>query len=87
VCRAWRLHATFDETISRALDVFEKVHQGMPFDGLHWFFGHAESISDHSIEPIAALGGSIAVQPPHGLSGRVFCRALRPRRCRSDAAG
>jgi hypothetical protein len=26
----WRLHATYDETISRALDVFEKV-------GLSWF--------------------------------------------------
>ena len=26
----WRLHATYDETISRALDVFEKVHRDIP---------------------------------------------------------
>src|SRR6201994_4241179 len=38
----WRMHATYDETISRALDVFEKVHQDTPLDGLHWFFDHAE---------------------------------------------
>jgi len=45
----WRLHATYDETISRALDVFEKVHQEAPLDGIHWFFDHAETISDRSI--------------------------------------
>jgi predicted amidohydrolase YtcJ len=39
----WRLHATYDETISRALDVFERVNQDMPLDGLHWFFDHAET--------------------------------------------
>jgi len=27
----WRLHATYDETISRALDVYEKVARDMPF--------------------------------------------------------
>src|ERR1700678_1202633 len=40
----WRLHATYDETISRALDVFEKVNQDTPLEGLHWFFDHAETI-------------------------------------------
>src|SRR6202041_1754534 len=58
----WRLHATYDETISRALDVFEKVDKEIPLAGLHWFFDHAETISDHSIERIAELGGGIAVQ-------------------------
>ncbi len=28
----WRLHATYDETISRALDVFERVNRDMPLD-------------------------------------------------------
>src|SRR6202045_4551403 len=41
----WRLHATYDETISRALDVFERVNQDIPLEGLHWFFVHAETIS------------------------------------------
>ena len=62
----WRMHATYDETISRALDVFEKVNQDMPLEGLHWFFDHAETISDQSIDRIAALGGGIAVQQLHG---------------------
>jgi predicted amidohydrolase YtcJ len=58
----WRLHATYDETITRALDVYEKVNRDMPFDGLHWFFDHAETIRDRNIDRIAALGGGIAVQ-------------------------
>jgi predicted amidohydrolase YtcJ len=58
----WRLHATYDETISRALDVFEKVNADQPFGGLHWFFDHAETISARNIDRIAALGGGIAVQ-------------------------
>ncbi len=68
----WRLHATYDETISRALDVFEKVNQEMPLDGLHWFFDHAETISDQSIDRIAALGGGIAVQHRMAYQGEYF---------------
>ncbi|MEH2471811.1 putative amidohydrolase YtcJ [Nitrobacteraceae bacterium AZCC 2161] len=68
----WRLHATYDETISRALDVFEKVNQDMPLQGLHWFFDHAETISDQSIDRIAALGGGIAVQHRMAYQGEYF---------------
>jgi predicted amidohydrolase YtcJ len=68
----WRLHATYDETISRALDVFEKVNQDMPLDGLHWFFDHAETISEQSIDRIAALGGGIAVQHRMAYQGEYF---------------
>jgi predicted amidohydrolase YtcJ len=68
----WRLHATYDETISRALDVFERVNQDTPLDGLHWFFDHAETISDQSIDRIAALGGGIAVQHRMAYQGEYF---------------
>src|ERR1700675_2628643 len=68
----WRLHATHDETISRALDVYERVNQDMPLDGLNWFFDHAETISDESIDRIAALGGGIAVPQPMALQGEIF---------------
>jgi predicted amidohydrolase YtcJ len=68
----WRLHATYDETISRALDVFETVHQDTPLDGLHWFFDHAETISNQSIDRIAALGGGIAVQHRMAYQGEYF---------------
>jgi predicted amidohydrolase YtcJ len=68
----WRLHATYDETITRALDVFEKVNQEIPFNGLHWFFDHAETISDRNIDRIAALGGGIAVQHRMAYQGEYF---------------
>jgi predicted amidohydrolase YtcJ len=68
----WRLHATYDETISRALDVFEHVNQDIPLEGLNWFFDHAETISDESIERIAALGGGIAVQHRMAYQGEYF---------------
>jgi predicted amidohydrolase YtcJ len=68
----WRLHATYDETISRALDVFERVNQDIPLDGLNWFFDHAETISEQSIDRIAALGGGIAVQHRMAYQGEYF---------------
>lgn len=68
----WRLHATYDETISRALDVFEKVNQDIPLAGINWFFDHAETISDSSIDRIAALGGGIAVQHRMAYQGEYF---------------
>src|ERR1700756_357149 len=68
----WRLHATYDETISRALDVFERVNQDIPFNGLHWFFDHAETISDRCIDRIAAVGGGAAVQHRMAYQGEYF---------------
>jgi predicted amidohydrolase YtcJ len=68
----WRLHATYDETISRALDVFERVNRDIPLDGLNWFFDHAETITDRSIDRIAALGGGVAVQHRMAYQGEYF---------------
>jgi predicted amidohydrolase YtcJ len=68
----WRLHATYDETISRALDVFERVNRDVPLTGLHWFIDHAETISERSIDRIAALGGGIAVQHRMAYQGEYF---------------
>jgi predicted amidohydrolase YtcJ len=68
----WRLHATYDETISRALDVFERVNQDIPLNTLNWFFDHAETVSDESIDRIAALGGGIAVQHRMAYQGEYF---------------
>jgi len=68
----WRLHATYDQTIGRALDVFEKVNRDVPFNGLHWFFDHAETISERNIDRIAALGGGIAVQHRMTFQGEYF---------------
>lgn len=68
----WRLHATYDETITRALDVFEKVNRDIPLAGLNWFFDHCETISQRSIDRIAALGGGIAVQHRMAYQGEEF---------------
>jgi len=68
----FRLHATYDESIGRALDVFERVNRDIPFDGLHWFFDHAETVSERNIERIAALGGGIAIQHRMAFQGEAF---------------
>ena len=68
----WRLHATYDQTIGRALDVFEKVNKDIPLTGLNWFFDHAETISDRNIDRVAALGGGIAVQHRIAFQGEYF---------------
>jgi predicted amidohydrolase YtcJ len=68
----WRLHATYNETITRALDVFEKVDRDVPLKGLNWFFDHCETIDDRNIERIAKLGGGIAVQHRMAYQGEYF---------------
>ncbi len=68
----FRLHATYDETITRALNVYEEVNRKIPFKGLHWFFDHCETISDRNIERIKALGGGIAVQDRMAFQGEYF---------------
>jgi predicted amidohydrolase YtcJ len=68
----FRLHATYNETIERALKVYEEVNQEIPFDGLHWFFDHCETISDRNIERVKALGGGIAVQNRMAFQGEYF---------------
>lgn len=68
----FRLHATYNESIERFLNVFENVNRDIPFNGLHWFFDHAETVSDKNIERIAALGGGIAVQHRMAFQGEYF---------------
>ncbi len=68
----FRLHATYDETITHALNVYEAVNREAPFDGLHWFFDHCETISDRNIERVKALGGGIAVQNRMAFQGEYF---------------
>ncbi len=68
----FRLHATYDESIERFLNVFEEVNRDVPFDGLHWFFDHAETVTDRNLERIKALGGGIAVQHRMAFQGEYF---------------
>jgi predicted amidohydrolase YtcJ len=68
----FRLHTTYEETITRALNVYEQVNREVPFEGLHWFFDHCETISDRNIERVKALGGGIAVQDRMAFQGEYF---------------
>jgi predicted amidohydrolase YtcJ len=74
----WRLHATYEETIARALDVFERVNRDIPLAGLNWFIDHAETITDRSMDRIAALGGGIAVQHRMAYQGDYFVERYGP---------
>ena len=68
----FRMHATYNESIERFLDVFESVDEKVPFDGLRWFFDHAETISEKSIERVRRLGGGIAIQDRMAFQGEYF---------------
>jgi predicted amidohydrolase YtcJ len=68
----FRLHATYDESISRALTIYEKINNEIPITNLNWFFDHAETISDQSIERVKKLGGGIAIQNRMAFQGEYF---------------
>lgn len=68
----FRIHATYDESISQFLDVFERVNRDVPFDGLRFIIDHAETIRPASIDRIKALGGGIAIQHRMAFQGEYF---------------
>ncbi len=68
----FRIHATYDESITRFLNIFEEVNREVPFKGMRWFFDHAETISQRNIERVRALGGGIAIQDRMAFQGEYF---------------
>ncbi|GGN07418.1 amidohydrolase [Dyadobacter beijingensis] len=70
----FRLHATYDESIGKDLDVIEKVGKQVPLEGIPWFFDHAETISESNIRRIKALGGGIAIQHRMAYQGELFVK-------------
>jgi predicted amidohydrolase YtcJ len=68
----FRLHATYNESITRFLDVFENVNREVPFNGLRWFFDHAETITPANLERVRNLGGGIAIQDRMAFQGEYF---------------
>lgn len=74
----FRLHATYDESIARFLNVFEAVNREVPFNGLRWFFDHAETVTERNLDRIAALGGGIAVQHRMAFQGEYFVDRYGP---------
>jgi predicted amidohydrolase YtcJ len=71
----FRLHATYDSTIRRDLNIFEKLAaEGLFPAGNRWLFDHAETVSDDSLDRIAALGGAMSVQNRMSFQGEAFVR-------------
>ncbi|WP_338373693.1 amidohydrolase family protein, partial [Enterococcus faecium] len=69
----FRIHATYDESISRLLNVFERVNAKQPF-ATRFIIDHAETVSERNIERIGALGGGIAIQHRMAYEGEIFVR-------------
>lgn len=67
----FRIHATYDESIDRFLNVFERVNGREPFS-TRFIIDHAETISERNIERIKALGGGIAIQHRMAFQGEYF---------------
>lgn len=68
----FRIHGTYDESISRFLDVFERVNAEFPLNGLNWFIDHAETVTQRNLDRIKALGGGIAIQHRMAYQGEDF---------------
>jgi predicted amidohydrolase YtcJ len=66
-----RIHATYDQTISQLLDVFERVFTDTGYRS-RWAIDHAETITPRNIARIAEMGGGIAVQNRLSFSGEYF---------------
>jgi hypothetical protein len=68
----FRIHATYNESISRFLNIFEEVNRDVPFNGMHWLIDHAEAITPNNIERVRAMGGGIAIQHRMAFQGEYF---------------
>jgi predicted amidohydrolase YtcJ len=80
---AWpiRIHATYDESISRVLDVLEPIFRETGYQA-RWCIDHAETISARNVERIRALGGGVAIQDRMAFAGELFAERYGPEAAR-----
>jgi predicted amidohydrolase YtcJ len=74
VAKRWpfRIHATYGESISRMLDVLERVDARTPLAGLRFVVDHAETVSPADLARLRALGGGVAIQARMAFAGEEF---------------
>ncbi len=72
-----RQHATYDQSISRILDVFEPIFTETGYRA-RWGIDHAETISPSNIARIKAMGGGIAIQDRLAFAGEFFAARYGP---------
>jgi predicted amidohydrolase YtcJ len=82
----FRMHASFDHTAKRILGVLEKVHKDVPIDKLRWGLEHCEGLSAHTVDRIAAMGGSLGLQNRMSLDGEAYVEKWGPESA-EDAPG
>lgn len=68
----FRIHATYNESIERMLNLFEVINETQPFNKVRWIIDHAETVTDKNLARIKALGGAIAVQGRMAFAGEDF---------------
>jgi predicted amidohydrolase YtcJ len=66
-----RIHATYDESITRVLEVFESVFRETGYRA-RWCLDHAETIGPRNLARVKAMGGGISVQNRMGFAGEMF---------------
>lgn len=66
-----RIHATYDESIGRVLDVLEPVFRETAYEA-RWCIDHAETISAENLARIKRMGGGIAIQNRMAFAGEIF---------------
>ena len=73
-----RIHATYDPSITKIMDVFEAAHRAeveagrSGFRGIRWAIDHAETVSTQNLARIRALDGGIAIQDRMAFAGEFF---------------
>jgi predicted amidohydrolase YtcJ len=72
-----RIHATYDQSITRLLDVLEPLFREQEY-GARWCIDHAETVSAANLQRIRALGGGIAVQNRMAFAGEFFAARYGP---------
>lgn len=70
----FRIHATYNESITRFLNVIEDIDKQYPLNGLLWFFDHAETISEENLQRVKKLNGGIAIQFRMAFQGESFIK-------------
>lgn len=70
----FRVHATYNETISKMLNIFERINKTQTLSAVRWFFDHAETVSDANLKRIKSLGGGISVQGRLAFAGEDFLK-------------
>src|SRR5208337_5612497 len=68
----FRLHANYDRTAQNLLRAIETAHRDVPVDRLRWAIDHGEGLTAPTLERIAKLGGSVAIQNRMTLDGDAY---------------